>query len=169
MDFDEQNAFLENAPTAGEAGDFDHRVRAWLETGGLHVTAGTGPACTIVAVMEHELGEILVFALPAEALDESAHRDLAAVSGSGFAWHFNADIEVSAYAGAFRVFGGRSDELDVFEEQVEELREEMGDDAPSMDYDALLASAGSWLPHQLKTNATLPGPVAHCYTATLAQ
>lgn len=160
--------FLQAAPPTSSEGDFDATVRAWLVEGGIAVEAGHGPSCSIVALLVDEDADVSIFALPDELLDEAAHRDLAKVSGAGFEWFFNADLAPEQFAGAFRICSGSSTEPDVFQDQVETLREEMDDEAPDMDWDTLIENAGAWNEYKLSSGGTLPGPVSHCYTARLS-
>ncbi len=166
MGLDEMRQFMDAAPATGDD-DFDAKVRGWLATDGTDVEAGDGPPCTVIAVMIDEDGECSTFALPQEVLDEAAHRDLAAVHDAAFEWHFNADLTPDQFAGAFRICGGVSHEPDVFQDQVDELREEMDDEAPDMDWDSLLESVGSWNQYRITSGGRLPGPVAHLYKARL--
>ena len=166
MSFDEIKRMFESAPTGANAGELDAAARGWLVELGLGAERSEAPACTLVALMVDEDIAIEVFALPNDVLGDDAHADLAAVSGSGFAWHFNADLAPEQFAGAFRIYGGISSEHDVFEDQIEELREEMGDEAPDLDWDALLKSAGSWNEYRVQSDTTL-GPITRLYTARL--
>ena len=162
------NAFVNSAPAATGQDNFDAIARAWLADNGHDAAAGTGPSCTIVAVGVDYDSDVGVFAVPNTLLDEAAHRDLAAVSGACFAYHFGADISPDRYAGALRIFGGTAEEVDIFEEQVDDMRADTDKATPGMDWEALLASAGAWNEYRLESGAALPGPVTHCYSARIA-
>lgn len=168
MKLETMRNFLDAHPATSGGDDYDATIRAWLATGEIEVEAGDGPPCTIVVTLVDYDGALHAYAIPNTQLDDQAHRDLDAVSGACFEWHFNGDLAPEQFAGAFRLFGGPTDELDVFEEQIEELREEMEDDAPDMDWDALRASAGSWNQYAIEPGATLPGPITRSYTARIA-
>lgn len=157
---------LDAAPTASSNAETDAAARGWLAELGVGVQSHDGPPCTVLAVMVDEDGEIAVFAIPDSKLDAAAHAELAAVSGAAFEWHFNGDLSPEQFAGAFRICGGISTEVDVFEEQIEELCAEMDDEAPDMDWDALKAQAGAWNDYRVAAGARL-GPLTHVYTARL--
>lgn len=169
MDLDGLNHFMQTVPARQEGTDYDAALRSWLAAGEIEVGAGDGPPCTLIVMMIDADGGVSAFAVPNTMLDAQAHEDLAAVTGAGFQYYFfNADLAPEQFAGAFRLCGGASEEPDLFEEQIEELRAEMDDEAPDMDWDALAKTAGAWNEHRLESGAKLPGPITHCYTARLS-
>ncbi len=150
--------------TPGPTGsEIDAQAREWLGKAGFELSSGDGDPVVLVVFGRDDDGDIGVFALPSEQVDEQAHADLAAVNRAFFEFHFGADLKPEQFAGALRICGGTTDEADVFEEQVDEYRDDLGD----LDVDALIESAGSWEEHRVDSGAELSGPISHVYSANL--
>lgn len=166
MDLDALRTLINTTP-GPTAPDIDGHARAWLASAGMEITTGDGdPVVLFVLAVDEDL-DFRAFALPGALIDEVAHRDLAALHGAAFEHHFTADLEPRQFAGAFRVCGGTTIEPDVFSDQIEDLREEVEGEGEAPDYDALIASAGSWNEYRIASGAALGGPVSHVYSATL--
>lgn len=145
------------------APDVDAQAREWLGKAGFQLTSGDGDPVVLVVFGRDDAGDIGVYALPASGVDEQAHGDLAKVNMAFFEFHFAVDLRPEQFAGALRICGGTTDEPDVFEEQLDDVRA----DLDGVDVDALLAAAGSWQAHRVDNGATLSGPISHVYSANL--
>ncbi len=165
MDFDQISDFMERSPATTEP-ELDARARAWLASAGIDVEAGDAEPVTLVVVNDHRDCDPSVFALPQSMLGDQGHQDLERIDGHSFEHNFGIDLEPDRFVGALRIFGGicPEDEKDVFEEQIDDVRDDL--DA-SVDIDALYASAGAWEPYTVRPGAKLTGPVTRLYTATI--
>ncbi len=161
MKLDTMRTLIETTP-GPTAPDIDTGAREWLGEAGFVLESGDGDPVVLVVFGRDYDSDIFVYALPASSLDEQAHDDLARVTRAFFAFHFAADLKPEQFAGALRICGGTTDEPDVFEEQLDDVRAELD----GVDVDALLASAGSWAAHRVKSGAML-GPISHVYSANL--
>ena len=63
--------------------------------------------------------------------------------------------------------GGASEEPDVFEDQITEIRPDAEDAGVEIDFDGIQASVGSWNAHRVERGGALPGPISHVYVANL--
>lgn len=162
MKLDTMRTLIKTTP-GPTAPDIDTRAREWLAKAGFELTSGAGDPVVLVVFGRDEDADIQVYALPASSVDEQAHDDLAKVSGAFFEFYFAADLKPEQFAGALRICGGATDESDVFEEQLDEVRDELD----GVDVEALLAAAGSWQEHRVTSGATLAGPISHVYSANL--
>lgn len=139
------------------------RRRRWSHRSKWRDAVATPEPVVLVVFGKDYDSDIQVYALPGASVDEQAHADLAEVSRAFFEYHFAVDLQPEQFAGALRICGGATDEPDVFEEQLDEVRGELD----GVDVDALLAAAGSWAPHRVRSGATLAGPISHVYSANL--
>jgi hypothetical protein len=162
MDHDAMRTLIKTTP-GPTAPDIDAQAREWLGKAGFELISGDGDPVVLVVFGRDEDSDIGVYALPASGVDAQAHEDLAKVNGAFFAFHFGVDLKPEQFAGALRICGGTTDEPDVFEEQLDDVR----DDLEGVDVDALLAAAGSWEDHRVDSGATLSGPISHVYSANL--
>jgi hypothetical protein len=162
MELDTMRTLIHSTP-GPTAPDIDAQAREWLGKAGFQLTSGDGDPVVLVVFGRDYDSDIFVYALPASGVDEQAHEDLAKVTGAFFEFHFGADLKPEQFAGALRICGGTTDEPDVFEEQLDDVR----GDLDGVDVDALLAAAGSWEVHRVDDGATLSGPISHVYSANL--
>lgn len=168
MKLEQLRNFIDSKP--GPTGpEIDAQARAWLAAHEYEVehTEGDGSPIVLIVFGVDENPDPSVFALPGSMLDEQAHRDLAAVHGAYFEWFFSADLRPEQYAGAFRFCGGASEEPDVFEDQITEIRPDAEDAGVEIDFDGIQASVGSWNAHRVERGGALPGPISHVYVANL--
>jgi len=162
MDSDDLRSTFKDAPSS-TGPEIDAQARAWLARMGVEVSAGSGDAVVLTAIYSDEDGALHAYAVPASGFDAQAHADLAAVHKSAFEHFFTADLSAEQYAGALRMSGGASDEPDVFEELIDEVREEFEDAEVDCDFDALIESCGSWRRFEVSSGQTLSGPISHLY------
>lgn len=168
MELEKLRSFIDATPGPSDT-RIDDKARAWLASVGLEVEPGqaNGSPVVVVALAVDEDADVRVFAIPGGEIDEAAHAELAAVNGAAFEHHFTADLEPRQFAGAFRICGLTSEEPDVFQDQIDDLRDEVEDDGVSIDFDALVEAAGAWTRYRIDGGATLTGPITHVYSATL--
>jgi hypothetical protein len=155
--------------TPGPTGpEIDAQARAWLAASGMNVEPGEGDPVVLIVLAVDEDMDFSAFAVPAASLDVAAYLELAEVNRAGFEFHFTGDLAPEQFAGAFRLCGCTTTEPDVFADQIDTLREEVDEQIEGVDYEALLAAAGSWIPYRLTDGARLSGPISHVYSATLS-
>jgi len=164
MELEQLRHFIDSAPCSTEP-DMDTRARAWLASLELEFRFGEGDPVVLVAVAVDEDADVRLYALPAEQVDAQAHRDLAAVHQSAFEFFFASDLEPPQFAGALRICGGMSEEPDVFEDQVEEVAQQVED--AGTDLGAIRASVGTWTAYEVVAGQEVRGPIGHVYAATL--
>lgn len=165
MELDQLRDFIDSAPSSAEP-DLDTRARAWLASLEVEFRFGEGDPVVLVAVAVDEDADVRLYALPAEQVDAKAHHDLAAVHQSGFEFFFASDLEPQQFAGALRICGGMCEEPDVFEEQVEEVAQQVED--AGTDLGAIRASVGTWLACELAAGQEVRGPIHHVYAVTVS-
>ena len=164
MDLDRLRNLIDGCPESSHP-EIDAQARAWLRSADLEVSFGDGAPLVLVALAVDEDSDVHVYAIPAEALDDRAHADLAAVHRAAFEHFFMSDLEPTQFAGALRLLGGRSDEPDVFEELVEEIEGE--GEAEDLPLSAIRETLGSWNELSVTSGDALRGPISHFYAATL--
>lgn len=164
MDLDQLRNLIDETPGPTHP-ELDAQARAWLESYGTKFEKGGDPVTLVVLAVDED-ADARVFAVPASELDETAHAQLAAVTGCAFEWHFSADLEPAQHPGALRLLSGSAQEPELIGELIEDLRDEFEDELDEATLETLTQNAGSWSGFAVGNGAAV-GPITHVYSATL--